>query len=435
MRGDDGRSAEPVAPGPAPVAIVDPYSAGSALAPEFAERGVPVIAVLSGTGPPPAMAATWRPTDFDAVLVEDTVLAGDTVLAEGRVLAEAVAAYQPRCVIPGAETGVELADALAAAVTPDQANLPPLAPARRDKWHMARAIQTVGLPCLRQVCTDDADVAQQWLRGTGLENAPLVLKPPKSFGTDDVHLVLPGGDWRAVFGGILGRVNIGGQRNEAVLVQEFAAGTEYIVDSYSVGGRHGLVDLCRYTKASRGDRIGIYDCVDFLPPDDPAAGPLREYTWRVLDALGLRNGAAHSEVMMTAEGPRLLEVGARLAGAVHQELTRLATDDSQLDRTVRHWLDGAFRDSYQLLRHVRIAFLSAPRTGILRNPQVFDQAAALRTVHAVRVPHSSGDRVPETTDLFNTLGHVIFVGKDLTELHSDYRAVKEMEANLEVDPD
>lgn len=427
--GSRARNAACAAPGPGPAVIVDPYSASSALAPGFTERGVPVIAVLNGSGPPPTLAPTWRPGSFDVVHVHGTEFGGD--LAR---LARTVAGYRPRCIVPGNETGVELADALAAAVTPAQANVAGLASARCDKWHMARAIRAAGLPCLRQTCTDDMEVAQQWLRDTGLGEERLVVKPPKSFGTDNVHLVLPGQDWRAPFAAILGQVNVAGQRNEAVLLQEFASGTEYIVDSYSVRGRHGLVDVCRYTKASRGDRIGIYDCVDFLPPGDPAVAPLQDYTWQVLDALGIRNGAAHSEVMLTADGPRLLEVGARFAGAAHQELTRLATDDSQLDRTVRHWLDGAFRDSYELLRHVRIAFLSAPRAGILRNVEVFDSAAGLRTVHAARVPHSSGDRVPETTDLFSTLGHVIFVGKQMAELEADYRAVKKMESNLRVDP-
>lgn len=277
-------------------------------------------------------------------------------------------------------------------------------------------------------------MVEQWLRDTGLRSAPLVVKPPKSFGTDDVHMIRAGQDWRPVFDGILGRINIGGCRNEAVLVQEFAPGTEYIIDSYSVDGRHGLVDVCRYTKATRGDRIGIYDCVDFLPVSDPVVGPIRSYTWQVLDALGVRNGAAHTEVMLTPDGPHLLEVGVRLAGAAHQDLTRLATDDSQLDRTVRHWLDGAFRESYQLMRRVRIAFLSAPRAGFWRNAEIFVPAAELKTVHTVRIAYRTGEHVPETTDLFSTLGHVIFVGKDMTQLEADYQLVKEMERDLLVDP-
>jgi len=84
------------------------------------------------------------------------------------------------------------------------------------------------------------------------------------------------------FDQILGKINLVGQRNDAVVVEEFAEGTEYLIDSYSVDGKHGLVDVCRYNKVQRGDSIGVYDLVNFIAPDrtvmdvcalhDPSAG-------------------------------------------------------------------------------------------------------------------------------------------------------------------
>src|SRR4029450_9890186 len=114
--------------------------------------------------------------------------------------------------------------------------------------------------------------------------------------------------WRPYFDQIYGTVNDLAIRNDAVLVQEFAEGTEYLVDSYSVDGRHGLVDVCRYTKVQRGDRIGIYDLVDFIEPDHPETLAVWPYIQRVLDAVGIRNGCAHTEVILTADGPRFLEI-------------------------------------------------------------------------------------------------------------------------------
>jgi biotin carboxylase len=51
------------------------------------------------------------------------------------------------------------------------------------------------------------------------------------------------------------------------------------------------------------------------PYDTEELGELIEYGLGALDAVGLRQWAAHTEIMMTPDGPRLLEVNARLAGA------------------------------------------------------------------------------------------------------------------------
>lgn len=407
-----------------PAVIVDPYSSGSGLASAFRERGVACVAVRTAPEAPAPLRSTWRPQDFDAVYVFDGDLAR---------LAAAVAAHDPRCIVAGAEPGVELADALVDAVLPATGNSPGMSAARRDKYLMALALQAAGMSCLRQVCTDRHADVEAWISENGLGGRRLVVKPPKSGGTEDVYVVEAGGDWRVHFDHILGRTNVLGLCNDAVLVQEFAAGTEYIVDTYSVDGRHGLVDVCRYAKASRGERIGIYDRVDFVAPEDTAVAPLVAYTQRVLDALGIRNGAAHAEVMMTADGPFLIEVGARPAGAAHQELARLATGDSQIERCAAHWVGEVFRSGYELRRGVRAVFLSSPRAGVLRNVEVLDAIDELPAFHSKTVLFANGDVVPATVDLATPLGLVVLVSEDDSRLRADYEAIKDLEAQLQVE--
>ncbi len=90
-----------------PAVIVDPYSSGGMLAPAFTAAGVPVVAVLSRPEVPPVYRPSYHPEDFPEVLAFDGDLA--PVLRRLREL-------RPRCVLPGADPGVELADALAAQV-------------------------------------------------------------------------------------------------------------------------------------------------------------------------------------------------------------------------------------------------------------------------------------------------------------------------------
>jgi biotin carboxylase len=410
--------------------VVDPLGTGAEYPAEFARAGVEVVAVLSRPEPIALYAASWQPANFRHVHVWD----GDP--ASLPALAEALRAYHPRCLIAGSETGVELAEALVERVVPGSGHVPELAAARRDKWAMAQAVRAAGIPHLRQLCSADPAEIARWLAATGLDREPVVVKPPKSAATDDVHLVPAGGDWRAVFGRIHGKVNEFGIRNDGVLVQEYAEGTEYLVDSYSVGGEHGLVDVCRYSKVQRGDRIGVYDLVDFLSPRAPEVTELWAYARRVLDAVGIRTGCCHTEIILTADGPRFLEVGARPAGGGHQMITKLATGTNQIERTVEHRVHGRFDRSYELVRHVCSVVLSAPRAGVWRNAELFDEVDSLPTFHVKHFYYGTGDEVPAPAGLSTMLGWVVLAADATAAGHeamqADYRRIRELERAVRV---
>ncbi|WP_240134978.1 ATP-grasp domain-containing protein [Streptomyces sp. MUM 178J] len=407
------------------VILVDPYSGAAEYAKAFRERGIEPVAVLSTPGPLDSYRRTWAPDSFLRTHFFDGDF-GDLVAT--------VKSYDPVAVVPGNESAVMLVDRLVAELMPGSGNVLELSEARRDKWPMARAVAEAGIPHLRQIATADPREVAAWITDSGLEGRPLVLKPRRSGGTDDVHKVAAGEDWRPYFDRLLGSVNRFDIRNDTVLVQEFADGAEYIVDTYSVDGAFGVVSVSRYSKSAKNDRIGIYDALDYLSPQDPVARELAAYTRRVAEAVGVRNGSTHTEIVLTDEGPRLIEIAARLAGSCLQYSARLATGDSQIDRTVRHCLDGAFTPGYDILRPVRVVWLSSPRAGTLRNAEALRAAEGLETFHRLGTPYASGDPVPCTEDLFTSLGWVILGGRSQEAVDADTARVKEIEAQLIVEP-
>lgn len=406
--------------------VVDPLGTGQDYPAEFARAGVEVVAVMAQPEPIALYAASWHPENFRHIHQ-----AGD--YPDVATLARVLADYRPVCVIAGSETGVELADELVELLLPGTGHVPRLAAARRDKWAMALATRDAGVPRLRQVCSADPDEIDAWLRTTGLAAGRIVVKPPKSAATDHVHVVDHGARWRPLFDQIYGHVNEFGLRNDAVLVQEFADGPEFLVDSYSVDGVHGLVDVCRYTKVQRGDRIGVYDLVDFLPPDHPDVAAVWPYSRQVLDAVGIRNGCCHTEVVLTADGPRLLEVGARPAGGGHQMISKLATGTNHIERTVAHRVHGEFDPGYELVQRVCSVVITAPRQGVWRNAELFDHVAELATYHAEHFYYGTGDTVPAPAGLSSMLGWVVLAAPNHDAVQADYHRIKELERSIRVD--
>lgn len=411
-----------------PAVIVDPYSSGALFAPAFAEAGVPVVAVLSEPAPPFVYASSYRPQDFSQIIVMTDNLSE---------VVDRLRELQPRCVLAGCESGVELADAIAPQVVANLANVKEKASARRHKGDMAAAVAQAGLPIIAQLCTDNADEVEEWLYQENPIGRDLVIKPPKSASTDGVTKVAKGEGWREVFYEMLGKHNRLGILNNKLVVQEYVTGIEYVVDTISYEGKHSISDICRYHKINNGQYMAIYDCMEWLPPTIRVYDQIVAYARDVLDAVGMRFGTSHVELMLTEHGPRLIEVGTRPHGGGHPRFCRIATGDSQVDRIVRYFTcQGAIPDSYKLINHVLVVFLICRTRGRVNNVEIFDRVRELQSHHFSVIKIRNNDWLEPTKDLFASLdlGFVVLANEDESQIMADYQLIRSLEQQLKFDP-
>ncbi|MDJ0797779.1 MAG: ATP-grasp domain-containing protein [Calothrix sp. MO_167.B12] len=411
-----------------PAVIVDPYSSGAFFAPAFTDAGVPVVAVVSSPAPPEVYASSYQPQDFSQIILATEDLS--EVVNKLREL-------RPRCVLAGCESGVELADAIAPQVVADIANVPEKAGARRHKGDMAAAVAQAGLPIIAQLCTDDADEVEKWLYQENLIGRDLVIKPPKSASTDGVTKVAKGEGWREVFHEMLGKHNRLGILNNKLVVQEYVTGIEYVVDTISYEGKHSISDICKYHKINNGQYMAIYDRMEWLPPTIPVYDQIVAYARGVLDAVGMRFGTSHVELMFTEHGPRLIEVGARPHGGGHPRFCRIATGDSQVDRVVRFFTrQGAIPDSFKLINHVLVVFLICRTRGRVNNVEIFDRVRELQSHHFSVIKIRNNDWLEPTKDLFASLdlGFVVLAHEDESQIMADYQLIRSLEQQLKLDP-
>merc|ERR1719221_1561782 len=101
-----------------------------------------------------------------------------------------------------------------------------------------------------------------------------------------------------------------------------------------------------YDKRPANGAAFVYYGMVPLEANSPIAHELILYVRRVLDALGIQNGPTHGEVIMTDDGPCLVEMNCRAAGAdgcllpIQRALTGGV---SQVDATLDAFLcEGAF---------------------------------------------------------------------------------------------
>jgi biotin carboxylase len=397
-------------------------------APALRRAGLSPVAVTSWPPPAESLTGSFRPGDFDQCWSEEHGRPGVT---------QRVARLAPVAIVPGTASGVELADTLAAALTPGRCNVPELAPARRHKGAMVAAVGASGLPVARSVSARGPEDVERWIADAGMSGRDLVLKPATSAGTDGVVLSEGGRGWRRAMRRLQGEVNLLGAVNEEIVVQEYLQGTEYCIDTFTCDGRHTVTNICRYGKVRNAERFALYEHVEFLPHESPGHPELIRYTERVLDALGIRFGPAHTEVIRTSGGPRLVETNARLAGGGIPAACFLANGDSGVDRLVRY-LSGA-RDipaGYRMQRCVLTVMFMVPRSGIIRNTAAYQEISSLPTCRYLRVNVRDGDHVPATSDLMSAmaLGWALLADRDPRRVRADHAAARHITAKVSVRP-
>eukprot|EP00401_Gymnodinium_catenatum_P027786 CAMPEP_0117529050 /NCGR_PEP_ID=MMETSP0784-20121206/37633_1 /TAXON_ID=39447 /ORGANISM="" /LENGTH=452 /DNA_ID=CAMNT_0005325361 /DNA_START=74 /DNA_END=1432 /DNA_ORIENTATION=- len=421
--------------------VVDPYSSGKYLLIVLESRGVPVIAVRSST----KMAKLFQGSHaankrFFAEEIEFEDLQG----LEDLVEAVKALPYNVMGVLPGSEPGVELANRLSDALGFAATNPLELLEARKDKAEMQEALRRKGVPAAEQFksgCLEEllswASTRNQW---------PLVAKPTGGAGSDGIFFCRTEEDLKVAYGGIIGNRNVTGALNRELALQEFLAGDEYIVDTVSYAGKHLCVAIWVYKKA-RGLPWNPYaiapEEIRLLPPTGERQDVLVDYVFKVLDAVGLKYGPCHTEVMFTQRGPILVEVNARLHGVQGPYLIELCTGTSQATYAIDAVLYGGqlFHQLYQdevqgrflypLAKQCVYVCLLSPVEGYLvtsLKQTIMDMgfASAVEVTPAVE----KGGYLRRSKDVSTLAGIIALVHESMEQIHEDISRIREAETDM-----
>jgi len=477
------------------VVVVDPFSSGKYLIAELLKHGERLVAVQSSQQLPFFSAAldpdrealrTGKSSRFLAIfdhvdddcsadcetelrLPNDEQDANDSefITSSARATLEAIkeAGFHVRAVVPGSEPGVELAEQLQAAMGFTERNSVRTHMLRRDKYPMQEALRAANLRAIKQKFAKSASEVFEWMKESDMD-FPLILKPAMSAATEGVHKC---NDAEAVVRAFAaecesGKVNICGVQNNGLIAQEFLRGTEYVVDSISCGkGQHAVVSMFKYQKMPDL----TYEYTKLIESTGEVQDSLRAYIVKVLDTLGIYFGPSHAEVIVTKDGPCLVEVGARMHGAsgpavMHQatglgihELVAGLTIGGEAAEKVRDLVKSDYR--YQLIRHAYEGKLNnRPEWGLTGTIQE-EIGAAIPSVgqkmsqsstssvadaelnfvnlypSAIQWFHATvhkGQHLPITTDLMTSPGVFLVVHESEQECEAAIQAVRKVERSM-----
>lgn len=345
-------------------------------------------------------------------------------------LAGELAAYAPIAVLAGQEPDVPLADVLS-----ERLGLPSngtaLSSARRDKYDMAQALRRAGVRCAEQFKSDQVAEVMAWADARG--QWPVVVKPLASAATDNVAICGRPDQVRTAAEAILGTEMLWGEANLEVLVQSYLDGIEYVVDMVSWQDRRYTCGVWEYRKRQVGVH-NIYDYELLLPADDPRVPELIGYVDSALRALGISYGPTHAEVIITAAGPALVEVGARLAGNLSPTFHDHCLGANQAALTAlayvrpQEFADRYAGRCYTALHQAWVCNTPTELEGkvVGVDQDVLAEIEALPTVRELIVKLRPGWPMRPTVDLLSSTLKVFLAADSTEELQRDYQRIGEL---------
>ncbi|HET9140733.1 ATP-grasp domain-containing protein [Actinophytocola sp.] len=273
-----------------------------------------------------------------------------------------------------------------------------------DKAAMRRVLAERGLSTVRTVELGTPDGVADALAGFDL---PVVVKPTRLAGSRGVRLVRDGADL-AAWADMLAADGYHGP----VLVEEFLRGNEFSVETLSAGGTHHVVGIT----AKQVTPLPLFVETGHLHPAPLTAADRRAITDLVtalLDVAGYRFGPAHTEVILTPAGPKIVESQARLGGDRIPLLVEVATG-FDIEAGVFQALAGKPVEPAIASRVGCVAFFQL-QPGRLESVDGLDEIEALPYVRELKFPFRQGDLVPETVSSGTRHGHVVFAAATAAE--------------------
>jgi glutathione synthase/RimK-type ligase-like ATP-grasp enzyme len=397
------------------IVLTNPVSSGTALADAFDEAGVDCVHLYDRELADSIQDGRWS----GHTLVHRDL--NETACLLVRLGATAVVA--------ASEYGVTLADELAGLLDLPR-NEPSASRARRDKYLMARTVAAAGLPVAWSSLVRSCDELREVLAGRAF---PVMIKPRSSAGSDGCRVCHTPEQAAQAFGEIYDGMNLLCEVNSEILVQEYLDGPQFIVNTVSLAGRHVLADFyrCRIDNTDAG--APVYRHIRSPLRLDDRDREIIAYALSCLDALGVVDGAAHTELRYTRSGPRLVEVNSRVMGPC------LAPDPyfAALGITHQHLVVERYTNParfakrvgspYAPSRALAKVFLRPSQDGVLRAIPGVDVLRKLPGFHSIARLPRIGEPVPDRLLTTGASGIAFLVHDDEARLFRSLAIVHELE--------
>jgi len=200
-------------------------------------------------------------------------------------------------------------------------------------------------------------------------------------------------------------------RNGIVMVEEFMEGEEVSVESMTINGDTTIITI---TDKMTTPPPYFVELGHAEPSQHPAElqDRIKEVTKQAVSAIRLQNGPSHTEIKLTKEGPKIVELAARLGGDfITSKLVPLSTGVDMVGSSVVLATGGEIDLTKKWNRGAAIRFIPG-KIGVINSIEVPESLYNLSEIEEIVLYKKVGDSIDGTKSSNDRLGHIIAIGKD-----------------------
>jgi biotin carboxylase len=280
-----------------------------------------------------------------------------------------------------------------------------------DKHAMRVRLRETGVDTTASAVVADLATLRAFVGDHGF---PCVVKPVAGSGSAGVAVVRHDSELASAFERAGGRFD--GVPDAGVLIEQFHEGTQFSVEAFSELGEHQVVSITRkFSDPTTFVELGHVASADLTSNQQE---DVRAYVERVLEALDVEFGATHTEIVMSAAGPRVIETHVRMGGDEIPALTLDATGVDLAEFVVRQTVgEKVLPDIRAVLAEDRpsrcsaIWFVAAPAAAVLADVSGLDEARNATGVTEVELLVRRGSTIGALESSDSRVAYVRAVGE------------------------
>lgn len=270
-----------------------------------------------------------------------------------------------------------------------------------NKAEMRKALQlnNVPIPKFYVVSNKDEykDVVKQF-------NVPFIVKPADSSGSrgifevKDIHnedLIVEAYEYCHPF-----------SRVGDVVVEEYMEGPEVSVETLTVNGECHVIQITDKLTTGAPHYVEMGHSQPTMLSNE-IAEQISKVAKAANKAIGIKNGPSHTEIIVTKEGPKIVELGARLGGDnITTHLVPLSTGVNMVECCIKIAL-GEIPDIKKKWNKGSAIRYFEQHAGVIDSIEGIDKAEEIDGVQQISIVHGVGEKVTEINSSGERMGFVI----------------------------
>lgn len=203
-------------------------------------------------------------------------------------------------------------------------------------------------------------------------------------------------------------------RNGTVMVEEYMAGPEVSVEAMTVDGKTTILTITDkfitpppyFVEIAHSEPSSLSEEIQER---------IRQVALQAIAAIRLENGPSHTEIKVTEQGPKIVEIAARLGGDfITSKLVPLSTGVDMVGASVLLATGEKVNLESKWNKGAAIHFIQGTE-GVIKNIEIDEALYRLEGVEETVLYKKAGDTVHATKSSNDRIGHIITVGEDAAQ--------------------